>query len=227
MFASVHVADTGARAAVRAVLQRPKPEGVAGLRWSEVAPLFPLASTRPPSFRRVALIAFWDDEPSLDQFVDTHPLGERFRDGLHARMRPLRAHGSWTGLPANVPAGRAVPHEGPVVVLTLGRLRMSQTVRFLRTSRPAERSAAGDGAMLWGAAAARPPFVATISIWESSQATAAYAYGHQRPQHLDAIREQQRKDFHRESAFIRFAPVRLEGALGGRNPVDARTIRLH
>jgi hypothetical protein len=98
---------------------------------------------------------------------------------------------------------------------------MSQTVRFLRTSRPAEKAAAAHEGMLWGSAAARPPFVATMSIWQSSQSTAAYAYGQQPPAHSDAISAQQRKDFHRQSAFIRFAPTRLEGTLGGSNPLAA------
>src|SRR5439155_1085061 len=82
----------------------------------------------------------------------------------------LRGHGAWPGLPPDLPAARAVPHDGPVVVLTLGRLRLSQVVRFLRASRPAEKSAVEASGMLWGTAAARPPFVATISLWEDTKA---------------------------------------------------------
>jgi len=51
----------------------------------------------------------------------------------------------------------------------------------------------------------------TISIWKNSQTTAAYAYGQKRLQHSKAIAEQERKDFHRQSAFVRFAPLRAEG----------------
>ena len=167
-------------------------------------------------------MAFWDDEEAVDQFIEAHPVGRRFDGGFQARLRPLRAFGSWPGLPPDIPDARAVPHEGPVVVLTLGSLRISQTVRFLRASRPAEKAAANAEGMIWGTAAARPPFVATISIWKDSQATAAYAYGHQRSQHSNAIVEQQRRDFHRQSAFVRFAPVRIEGALGAPNPLHVK-----
>jgi hypothetical protein len=169
------------------------------------------------------MIAFWDDDDAIDRFLASEP-GQRFSGGLCARLRPLRAHGSWPGLPADVPASRAVPHDGPVVVLTLGRLRISQTVRFVRASRPAERTAAAHDGLIWGSAAVRPPFVATMSIWQSAEATAGYAYGRQEPAHSEAIAAQQRKDFHRQSAFIRFAPTRLEGTLGGSNPLVASAI---
>ena len=221
MIASVQVAELGPLEAARALLRRPKPADVPGLRSGEVALFAPLAIAGPPPIGRAGLIAFWDDDASCERFVDSDPIGRRFSGGLHTRLRPLRAHGSWPGLPADVRSSRAVSHDGPVVVLTLGRLRISQAVRFLRASRPAEKAAASDNRMIWGSAAARPPFVATVSIWESAQASAAYAYGQQQPAHSEAIAEQQRKDFHLRSAFIRFAPTKLEGTLGGSNPLAA------
>jgi hypothetical protein len=219
VIASVQVVDLGAVGTLRAVMRRPKPGATPGLRMAEVALCAPLAFSGPPPVGRAGLFAFWDDESAFDRFVDADPIGRRFSGGFHAVLRPLRAHGSWPGLPADVPASRAVPHEGRVVVFTLGRLRISQAVRFLRTSRPAERSAVEHDGMVWGSAAVRPPFVATVSIWEDSRASAAYAYGRQRPAHDDAIAEQKRKDFHRQSAFIRFAPIRMGGTLLGSNPL--------
>jgi hypothetical protein len=78
--------------------------------------------------------------------------------------------------------------------------------------------------MIWASAATRPPFMATISIWRSDNDAAEYAYGQQQPAHNDAIAAQRRKDFHRESAFIRFAPTRLDGTLAGPNPFAASTV---
>lgn len=224
MIASVQVADLGPAEAVRALLQRPKPADVPGLRCAEVALFAPLAIAGPPPIGRAGLIGFWDDDAACERFIDSDPIGRRFSGGLHARLRPLRAHGSWPGLPADVPSSRAVSHDGPVVVLTLGRLRISQAVRFLRASRPAEKAAVSNDGMIWGSAAARPPFVATVSIWQSAQASAAYAYGQHQPAHSEAIAEQQRKDFHLQSAFIRFAPTQLEGRLEGSNPFAASAI---
>lgn len=226
MIATVHAADLGPIGTARSVLRGPRPADVPGLRWADAAVMAPLALSGPPPVSRAGVLAFWDDEESVDRFEDSHPLAQRLAGGFRARLRPLRAFGSWPGLPPEVPGTRAVAHEGPVVVLTLARVRISQTVRFLRTSRPAEQSAVDDEAMIWGTAAARPPFVATVSIWRSAQAAAAYAYGRQRPAHSDAITEQQRKDFHRQSAFVRFAPVRLEGELTGKNPLSTSAIEV-
>jgi hypothetical protein len=224
MIATVQVADLGLVDTFRALTHTPKPSDVPGLRSAQAAMFTPLALAGPPPVRRAGLIAFWDDDAAVDRFIDTDPIGQRLSGGLHARLRPLRSHGSWPGLPTDLPASRAVPHDGPVVVLTLGRLRISQAVRFLRASRPAERAATAHDGMLWGSAAVRPPFVATVSIWKSSQAAATYAYGQQQRAHVQAIAEQQRRDFHRRSAFIRFAPTRLGGTLGGSNPITASDI---
>jgi hypothetical protein len=226
MIATVQLADLGPATTLRAIMRRPKPSDTPGLKAAEVAVFAPLALSAPPPIRRAGLIAFWDDVDAFDRFVDSDPIGQRFSGGFQARLRPLRAHGSWPGLPADVPTSRAVQYDGPVVVLTLGRLRISQAVRFLRTSRPAERAAAAHDGMIWGSAAARPPFVATLSIWGNAQATAAFAYGRQPPAHSDAISAQQRKDFHRQSVFIRFAPTRLEGTLLGTNPLVASDIAI-
>jgi heme-degrading monooxygenase HmoA len=220
MIATVQLADVGAIGAMRAVLRRPKPDATPGLRSADVALFAPLALAGPPPLGRAGLIAVWDDEDAFERFLADDPIAQRFAGGFQARLRPLRAHGSWPGLPPDVPASRSVPHAGPVVVLTLGRLRISQAIRFLRTSRPAERAAVADDGMLWGSAAVRPPFVATVSLWRDDEATKAYAYGRERPAHSNAIREQQRKDFHRTSAFVRFAPTHVEGTLGGKNPLN-------
>ena len=51
-------------------------------------------------------------------------------------------------------------------------------------------------------------------------AAATYAFGRQQPQHSHAIEAQRRKDFHRRSAFVRFAPLHVEGVLEGPNPLS-------
>jgi hypothetical protein len=224
VIATVQLAQLGAMATVRSLVRAPVLTGAPGLRWAETMVMAPLAASRPPALGRAGLIAFWDDEGAADRFVEEHPVGRRFAGGLRAHLRPLRAHGSWPGLPDDVPAARAVPHEGPVVVLTLARLRPSQAFRFARSGRPAEKAAVASEGMVWGTAGARLPFLATMSIWRDSRAAAAYAYGRWGSAHVQAMDAQHAKDFHRRSAFIRFAPTRLEGTLEGTNPFDASVV---
>ena len=66
---------------------------------------------------------------------------------------------------------------------------------------------------------ARPPFVATCSLWESSRALMTYAYGRGEPAHAHAIDAHEAKPFHHQSAFIRFRPYDSRGSLGGKNPL--------
>jgi hypothetical protein len=221
--ASVHLADVTARRAVAVLRSAPTAASAPGLRHANVAVAAPLRTSivAAPQFRRVALVAFWNDDDALDRFLDSHALAAAFEGGWRARLEPLRAWGTWPGLPADTPSTRNVDTHGPAVVLTLGRLRATQIVRFLRTSAPAERAAMEAPGLTWGTALARPPFVATCSLWQSTQALSAYAFG-RTPAHPDAIAADQAQPFHHQSAFIRFRPCDSTGSLGGKNPLPER-----
>lgn len=204
MIATLDVADIGILATLRSLRRRPTPAEVPGLQWLDVASAVPLATRRPPGLRRAVLLAMWDDEDTAAAFAGTHPLAEQFaHGGFHAVLRPLRAFGTWPGLPDDVPRSRLTQHDGPVIVTTLGRLRLSHTLRFLRASRPAERAAIKADGFVWATAAARPPFLSTVSAWSSDEAAAAYAYADAHAGHPRAIARQRRKDFHHESAWRR------------------------
>jgi hypothetical protein len=222
MIASVHIANVGARSAVSLVRRVPKPGEIDGLRHADIgltAPLSPKLLGK-PDLGRVALYAFWDDDAAIDRFLADHPLASKFAHGWHVRLTPLRAFGSWPGLPADTPTARAVDHEGPVAALTVGRLRLTQTVRFLRASAKAEAGALTAPGLVWATGVARPPFVSTCSLWESTRALSTYAFGRAEPAHPDAISEGEAKAFHHQQAFIRFAPYGSVGHLDGRNPLN-------
>lgn len=223
VIATVDIADLRARELVGAIRHRPPVHDVPGLRWSEVAIAVPLGSTRPPRLRRAVTFAIWDDEEAAAR-ARHHQSLRRFDHGFGAVLHPIRAFGTWPGLPEDVPRSRATPHDGPVMVLTLGRLRLGQTIRFFRASRPAERAAIAADGFLWGTAAAGPPFVATVSIWRDGEAAAAYAYERGDAGHPRAIAAQRHKDFHHRSAFIRFAPTQIHGALEGPNALGPDTV---
>lgn len=221
MLASVHVADVGARHALGFMAKTPKPSEVRGLRHANVGLAAPLSGSLLPPLElgRVGLVAFWDDETALDAFLATHRRAAALSEGWSSRLEPLRAFGSWPGLPADVPTARATEYDGPAIVLTLGRLRLSQAPRFLRTSAKAEARVVEAPGVTWATGLARPPFVATCSLWESTRALSTYAFGRSEPAHSDAIAEGQAKAFHHQSAFIRFRPYGAQGHLDGKNPL--------
>jgi hypothetical protein len=224
MLASVHLADTGARSALSILRKPPDPGTVPGLRHVDAALAAPLrGAVRPaPDVRRVGLVAFWDDDDALDAYLADHRVAAAMGGGWHVRLEPLRAFGSWPGLPEGLPTTRTTDHDGPAAVLTLGRLRLSQAIRFLRTSAKAEAAVVDAPGLTWATGLGRPPFVGTCSLWENAQALSTYAYGRGEPAHPDAITANRVKPFHHQSAFVRFRPYRSEGQLEGRNPLPER-----
>jgi hypothetical protein len=221
MIASVHVADVGVRRALGLLRRTPAPGSIPGLRSAELGLTAPLSGSvvSAPSLRRVGLVAFWDDDEAVDRFLADAPLADALAGGWRVRLDPLRLWGAWPGVPDDLPRARTVSSEGPAAVLTLGRLRLPQAPRFIRTSARAEGRAVEAPVMVWGTGLARPPFVATCSLWSSTEALATYAYGRRHPAHAEAIAADAARPFHHRSAFVRFRPYASEGRLDGRNPL--------
>jgi hypothetical protein len=222
MIATVQIADVGVGKALSLIRGRPKPGEVKGLRDAHIGFGAPFGQRlrNPPQPGRLGCLAFWDDDSAVDRYFDDDPFAAALAGGWRVRLEPLRMHGSWPGVPDDLPKSRTVDAAGPFAVLTLAQLRPSQAVRFFRTSAKAERPIADAPGKIWASVVALPPFLATVSLWESGEAIADYAFGKDGG-HNSAIVEQRRKDFHRESAFIRFRPYGSQGGLGGRNPLPA------
>lgn len=222
MIVSVHLADVGKPAALGVLRTKLDPAAVAGLRYAETTIAAPLGGglLPRPDLGRVGLIAAWEDDAALDGFLAGHPLAERFRHGWHVRLQPRRIFGSWSKL-AGLPSGEEpMDAEEPAVILTLGRLRLSQAHRFLRASAAAESLALREPALLASTGLARPPsLVATFSVWRSTAGMRAYAEGHSERAHAEAMRANAAKGFHHESAFVRFRPYGAQGEWDGRNPL--------
>jgi hypothetical protein len=167
-------------------------------------------------FGRLGTFTFWEDDAALDRRLASHP----HTGGWSARLEPLRRFGTWPGLPEEVPRTRKVDHDGPALVLTLGRARLPRVFSFLQTSKAAEKAVLDASGVRWASGFAKPPFFATCSIWESDDALMTYAYGDD-PGHPGAIDADRAKPFHHESAFVRFRPYDVRGSLEGRNPLPA------
>jgi hypothetical protein len=222
VIASFHLADVGKRAALGALRAAPDAADVPGMRYADLGLGIPLSAKvlAAPQLGRVGLIAAWDDDSALDGFLASHPLAARLRGGWHVRLEPLRASGSWSPLPDLAREERPVDDDEPVAVITLGRLRLTRTLPFLRTSARAEGQAVEDPAVLASTALARPPsLVATFSLWRTAADMRAYAYGESGDSHKEAIRAHRARAFHHESIFARFRPYAAQGSWNGTNPL--------
>jgi heme-degrading monooxygenase HmoA len=228
MLASIHIADLGPRRALPLIAKGPSRVTAPGLRNVNLAVAARLGGPLPTKadIGRVALLAMWDDDAALDRFLADAPIARAFADGWHVRLAPLRAHGSWPGLPDDISKSRRVEGSGPVGVFTMGRVRIPRLPAFLKHSVRAEARVVGAPGLIWGTALVRPPFVATCSLWESADASTAYAYT-QGDAHHAAIAAGRAKPFHHQEAFVRFRPYASVGHLDGRNPLpDSRLTRV-
>jgi hypothetical protein len=102
-------------------------------------------------------------------------------------------------------------------VLTVGRVPFTLVLPFLRASAKAEAHVLEAPGLTWATGLDRPPFVDTCSLWESTEAISACAYGSHEPAHPRAIALDRAKPFHRQEVFIPFRPDALQGHLNGRN----------
>ena len=216
MIVWVHIAEQGVRRSLSLLRRGRRPIQAPGLRYSEAAGLTPLAApvpTLPP--RATLLISSWDDDDALDRYLAANPA-----DGYQVRMKPTRIVGAWPDMPGLPSEEEPMDPDEPAAVLTLGRPRLLQFPRFVRTSRAAERLAVSHPAMVKGTAAARlPRFVATFSIWRTVSEMRDYALGRPDPGHLNAIKADRKKTFHHQEAFVRFRPYATAGTWAGADPL--------
>lgn len=226
--------DCGVGAGLKLSRRRPMPAGTPGLREARVLIAAPLSAKvlGVPQFGRTGLVAFWDDDEAIDLFEAENPLAEDFAAGWSVRLDPTRAvsvaGGHFAGIPADIPGPGTPDHDGPAVVLTIGRLRKRRVVSFLRTSAGAEAQVAAAPGMLWATGLANVPqgVVATLSLWET--AASPHAYATTTSGHKTALRREGEGSFHHAGSFVRFRPYAARGHLpGSRNPLpDAVTAAL-
>lgn len=223
---SVHLADVGLPTSLRHI-RHPRPASIPGLLQANagLAATFGTTPAR-PSPGRVGLIAFWQDDAALERFEATHPLAAALGGGLVVHARPLRIHGAWPGIGDDVPKQRNVEHDGPVLVLTLAKTRLSRFVPFFRASQPAEKAVRAAPGNVFSSAVLRPPFISSVSLWESSESAMDYAYSGHQAGHPEAIAAGRVRPFHHQQAFIRLAITELRGSLAGRNPLPPAALRL-
>lgn len=231
MLGSVHLVDGGVRSSARWLRRTPVADDTPGLRHAQTVIAAPLGGGPPaPQPGRFGLVAFWDDEASLDRFLETDPMAEVLAGGWGVRLDPLRAvpvaSSHFPGVPDDLPTTATDAGHGPVAVLTIGRLRLRRAPTFFRTSARAERQVTDASGVLWatGLANVTQRVVSTFSLWRSAAEMRDYAISAGR--HADAIRSENRRSFHHAGSFVRFRPRVASGSLAGRNPLPAEVAHL-
>lgn len=228
MLFSAHVADTGAMKALGR--RTPKPAAVPGLlsaRTGICGPFGPHLLPR-PQFRREAMLACWEDEASLDDFLAEDRTGKAFASGWTVRMRLFRSVGIWPGVDeemGKIAAETPTPKSGPTVAITIGTFYLRTLRSFLQANRAIEEQFLSAPGAFWGSGFANVPqrLLGTLTVWNDPSAAEAYMRS---SAHSDAVRDHfdPQKDptghtFVTGGGFFGFQPISVTGSFDGKNPL--------
>jgi hypothetical protein len=228
MLFSAHISDTGSVKALRRTTPGAEVPGLRSARTGVCAPFTDGALPKPQPGRE-ALLACWEDEESLDNFLVSHPTGQAFADGWQVRMELFRAVGIWPGIDddmAQVCRGVATPKVGPMVAITIGTAYLRTVGSFLKVNKGLERQFLVAPNAIWGTAIANIPqrLVATLSIWEDAAAAVSYmrsgAHGAAVKAHFDPNKDPTGHTFVTGGGFFGLRPISTRGSLHGRNPLS-------
>jgi spheroidene monooxygenase len=162
------------------------------------------------------LFLVFDDEAHARQFITASPvLGEwrrHARECCVALLRACASKGSWDGARMSVTA--EPPDTGPILALTRAAILARHAWSFWRLAPPAEvalKTAAGC-VMAIGLGEAPVLRQATFSLWQNAAAMDAYARS---GAHQQAIRTAYAGGYFKESMFLRFVPLAIDGTWQG------------
>ncbi|HEX2274628.1 MAG TPA: hypothetical protein VHG90_12215, partial [Acidimicrobiales bacterium] len=139
------------------------------------------------------------------------------------RLEPLQCRGTWGGLNPLPGATDPTGTDGPLAVLTYGRVHLRSWLPFWRfLPRPTGEALRRPGlmaVMLATEVFAPTVNVITFSLWRSAEEAMAFAYPAHGGEHGEAIGRVEREDWASEMLFARFRPVRSEGTWCGTDPL--------
>lgn len=180
------------------------------------------------NFKTVAFFAWWNHESALSDFLE-RPAHKFLNDGWHVRMKLYRRWGEVAELKdATVTPELAMPNR-PVVAVTLARLNILETRRFVRWGRPVESQVRDHKGNNLALAAIRPlNTFSTFSIWKNESEMLNMVSGRNKlsdgDSHKLAMQERVRKDFHHEFTTMRFVPFKEIGVWNGKSNYTLATL---
>lgn len=183
-----------------------------------------------PQLSRECMVACWEDEQSIDDFLRDHPTGRVLAEGWTAKMELIRAVGVWPGLDddlATEASGRSKGYMGPTVAVTIGTAYLRTAVPFARVNNGLEAQFVDAPGAVWGTLMTNLPqrLVASLTIWKSSKAALDYmrngAHGQAVADHFDPAKDPTGHTFVTGGGFFGFRPLSVDGAVDGKNPLSA------
>lgn len=220
---SFHLVKVGLREVPRFFLSPLHERNVPGLLHSESFFSMklgePISSAHRYDLTTVSLFARWKAEEALDEFL-SKAAQRSLASGWHVRMKLYRRWGHISELADAVVTPEFAERGKPVVAVTLARLNLRETLRFIQWGKPVERQVRDHAGQVLALAAIRPPNTfSTFSIWKDEPSMIDMVTGRDKArdgeEHLLAMQERTRRDFHKEFSTMRFAPFKEVGSWDG------------
>lgn len=185
----------------------------------------PIASPPRYNIKTVAFFAWWQEAHYLDEFLE-HPSQRLFDGGWHVRLKLYRRWGEIAELRNAVVDPNIAVRDKPIVAVTLARLNILQTPRFIKWGMPVESQVRDHKGQSLALAAFRPfNTFSTLSIWNNESAMTNMVYGKNKlddgESHQLSMQEMIRKNFHHEFTTMRFAPFAEAGEWDGKSDLFA------
>jgi hypothetical protein len=178
-------------------------------------------SSTKPNWQQWGILAVWDTKESFDDFYATSFV-RKWWNAFRAETwtilcEPIQCHGKWSGKEP-FKAQSTPGYDGPVVVLTRARIRLSRLLIFWRSVKPiAADLEEAPGRVLNFAIGQTHHLIGTFSIWDNVANMKAFAYTP--GAHLDVINRARKENWFKEDLFARFRPIAAMGSLNNTDPL--------
>ena len=223
---SYHLIELPLFESVKRIFSNPISKNTKGLIHSEYMTAMtlgsPILSTSRILIRQVAVFMQWENEISLENYLEQDTFGKILSKGWHVRLSFIREWGKFSGFKIPLDKDKLENPNSPVVAVTIARMKPFEVPRFIHWGRPVEKLVRDHpGTTLALALVKFPNTVSTFSIWKTEREMTNMVHGHsviKNPKrHSNAMKERERKDFHFEFTTLRFKPLSEFGKWKGQS----------
>lgn len=223
---SYHIVELPFFDAIKGIFSNPISKNTKGLIHSECMTAMtlgsPIFSTSRVLIGQVAVFIQWENETTLQNYLEQDSFGRKLAKGWHVRLSFIREWGKFSGFKIPDSKDTLESPNSSVVVVTIARMRPFAVPRFIHWGRPVEKLVRDhSGTTLSLASVKFPNIVSTFSIWKTEKEMTDMVYGHstmEKPKrHSDAMKERERKNFHFEFTTLRFRPIAEYGSWKGQS----------
>lgn len=174
-----------------------------------------------PDWSVYCLIQTWEDEILANNFFQKAPLFHQYLAHGHEiwtiYMRPIKAHGAWSGQNPFKVSDQLNPDIELVSVITRATIKTSKLAQFWSFVPNSQKPLLKNDDLIYTKGIGEVPIVqmATFSLWKNGDALKRFAY--QSREHQEAIKRTRRIGWYKEELFARFQPYKSIGRWTGIN----------